>query len=463
MPEGLQRFYTQERLSEHMAKTPEGFLICYDVPIARTGDYIYKSNEVPIKPNKDGLVTIQRGEDEVFSEATIKSFEGKPFTLNHPKDFVSPSNWAELAHGHLQNAHRGDGEKSDLLLGDLVVTTEPAIKLINAGLREISCGYDAKYEELGEGLGTQKNIIGNHIALVIKGRAGNRCAIMDSACECCGNCMCGKHKKTEDKEENLKMKTKDAKETRSFLARFFPKLNLTTVKDEDLEMAGEIPEGGGAAEAQQAAEEAKQAAIEAVNAAKQAAEAAKNAQVAPTPDDEPPMDPMEVINAKLDQLLEKIDMFLEMISSEEEPEPEPEPEEEPEPEPEWEGEKTGDAKWQDAIARAEILAPGIVATKPKASEMGKAIANVKRQALSQVMTKDSANAKLIAPLLGTGKVKDLEGKALDAVFAAASEIIRNINNSRMQKGGIQMKDLSSHNELADINARNRAFWAKEKK
>lgn len=186
----LTRFYTTEQLSPRMAETPEGFLVCYSVPLARTGEYVYKASEVPVEAGSDGLVKIQRDEDEVFSEETIRSFEGKSVTINHPNDFVTPENWTKIANGVVQNVHRGDGEQSDLLIGDLVITTQDAIRLVKAGLRQVSAGYDAQYEQIEPGLGKQTNIIGNHVALVVKGRAGSRCAIMDTACKCCGNCLC---------------------------------------------------------------------------------------------------------------------------------------------------------------------------------------------------------------------------------------------------------------------------------
>ncbi len=43
-------FYTTEQISEHISKTPEGFLLCESVPIARVGDYEYSKDEVPIEP-----------------------------------------------------------------------------------------------------------------------------------------------------------------------------------------------------------------------------------------------------------------------------------------------------------------------------------------------------------------------------------------------------------------------------
>ena len=60
---------------------------------------------------------------------------------------VNPENWKELAVGHLQNVRRGTGDQSDLMLADLIVKDENAIQLIEDGLREVSCGYDAEYEQ----------------------------------------------------------------------------------------------------------------------------------------------------------------------------------------------------------------------------------------------------------------------------------------------------------------------------
>ena len=65
------------------------------------------------------------------------------------------------------------------MLADLIVKDESAIQLIEDGLREVSCGYDAEYEQTEPGKAEQVDITGNHVALVPKGRAGNRCAIGD--------------------------------------------------------------------------------------------------------------------------------------------------------------------------------------------------------------------------------------------------------------------------------------------
>ncbi len=41
------RFYTTSRLSENMEFTPEGYLLCKGVPIARIGALEYLPEEVP--------------------------------------------------------------------------------------------------------------------------------------------------------------------------------------------------------------------------------------------------------------------------------------------------------------------------------------------------------------------------------------------------------------------------------
>lgn len=167
------------KLTENISRTPEGFLICYNVPIARTGEMIYGDGESPIKVGPDGKAIVTREAKEVFRPETIASFEGKPFTIKHPEDFVNPQNWKVLAKGHLQNVRQGTGANENDLLADILVTDAEAITLVEGGIREVSCGYEAEYIETGVGRGMQTNIIGNHLALVPQGRAGAAYAIND--------------------------------------------------------------------------------------------------------------------------------------------------------------------------------------------------------------------------------------------------------------------------------------------
>ncbi|ELO5035056.1 TPA: DUF2213 domain-containing protein [Escherichia coli] len=182
------KYFFETRLGETRYRMADGSLLCKDVPIARTGSQVYLPEEIDLEPDASGTVTVWRTEDEVFSPETMASFEGVAVTLGHPEDagggilFVNPANFAELAHGHIQNVRRGTGDKSDLLIADVLVKRQEAIDAIEAGLTDVSCGYDALYKQISPGKGKQYQITGNHLAVGIdRGRAGSRCAIGDSA------------------------------------------------------------------------------------------------------------------------------------------------------------------------------------------------------------------------------------------------------------------------------------------
>ena len=176
------QFYTTEKLSENMEKTPEGFLLCHDVPISRTGFFEYLKSETNLKTADDrGIVKLERPAEELFSEQTIKSFEGKPVVIGH-SSFVTPENWKNRTIGIVQNVRRGKDKDADKLLADLLITDRKGINIIEKNnLREVSCGYDAVDEEIGNGIGRMSGIIGNHVALVENGRCGSACRIKDGA------------------------------------------------------------------------------------------------------------------------------------------------------------------------------------------------------------------------------------------------------------------------------------------
>jgi len=177
------RFYTTEQIGKTRRKTPEGFWLIEGVAIARTGVMEYGPGETPVRApaGPDGRVYIERNADQVFRPETIDSFNGKPLVNEHPDDEINPDNWGDKAIGVIFNVRRGKGDESDLLLADIMVYTAEAIQLIEEGKVELSCGYDADYVQIAVGRGQQVNIIGNHVALVERGRCGVRCSIGDNA------------------------------------------------------------------------------------------------------------------------------------------------------------------------------------------------------------------------------------------------------------------------------------------
>lgn len=174
-------FFTTESISPRMEKTPEGFLLCRAVPISRVGVFDYSPQETGLTPDSDGIVHIERNEDALFDERTIRSFEGKDVVFGH-SSFVDPRNWKSRSVGTVQNVRRGEGDDADKLVADLLIKDERAIDFVESGrLREVSCGYDANVEEVEGGRVRQVGIVGNHVALVPKGRCGNACKIRDGA------------------------------------------------------------------------------------------------------------------------------------------------------------------------------------------------------------------------------------------------------------------------------------------
>lgn len=171
--------YYGTKLSDNITETPEGFLICHDVIIARTGTQNYAPSEVPIK-SKTNSVKIHRNKDEVLHVDTIASFEGKPVTAGHPEGFVTPDNWNDLAMGFVKNVRPHEEGEDGYIIADLCITNSKAIKAVRDGLREVSCGYEADYIDLDNGEGKQSNILGNHVALVPRGRCGEKCSIQDA-------------------------------------------------------------------------------------------------------------------------------------------------------------------------------------------------------------------------------------------------------------------------------------------
>ena len=92
----MSQFYYATPLSNNIARTDEGFLICKNVAITRAGDFYYKDSEVGVAPDKNGLVRMIRTIEEITSPATIASFEGKPVTLQHPDEQVTPENYSSV-------------------------------------------------------------------------------------------------------------------------------------------------------------------------------------------------------------------------------------------------------------------------------------------------------------------------------------------------------------------------------
>jgi hypothetical protein len=337
---------------------------------------------------------MKREPSELFSPATLASFEGKDVTVQHPEDFVSPDNYQELTNGVLLNVREGkeeievEGEKVFPMLGDMLIKAAEAIELVKAGMREVSLGYDAFWELVADGEGRHSKIIGNHCALVDEGRAGKFCAITDS------------------KKEN-EMFTKEQFE--SFKKIFKGKSLDEVMKDEEKKAKD--------------AEEAEKKKEDDDKKTKDAEEAEKK-----KGNDEK----IEKLSSDVAALSKSVGDLLEALKgekkeeskdeedSEESEEIVAEDEESEEDESEDEGseedleDKKKDKKTGDSalLSKAEILAPGIKQSK-----------DIKKVALATAY-KTADGKKIIDTLTGGKKLAEISGDAENAIFNAASEMMK---------------------------------------
>lgn len=177
----MSKFYVTTRLGENRSLTPEGFLVCTGVPVARTGEMLYLPDELtgpdgshPV-PANDGKIHLWRYDADLFRPETMASAEGKPVVLSdgHHADMdINPDNWNYLAVGTMQNVRQGTGAQADLMLADLIITGKRGIEAVNEGKDEVSIKYDYRLDMDGDGIGRQSHIIINHVAIVDIARGG---------------------------------------------------------------------------------------------------------------------------------------------------------------------------------------------------------------------------------------------------------------------------------------------------
>lgn len=154
-----------------------------DARVARTGIQLYSGIEVG-KPEL-AVVRVNRDENEVFHNDSLKSYTHRPVTNDHPPELVTSDNWAKYAVGGTVDEVARDGQ---FVRVPLMVSDGPTIQDIEQGKRQLSNGYTCDLDwtpgtnDKGETFdASQRNIRTNHIAVVQSGRAGSQVRIGDSA------------------------------------------------------------------------------------------------------------------------------------------------------------------------------------------------------------------------------------------------------------------------------------------
>lgn len=163
--------------------TEDGYLVT-EVRAARVGVQVYRGNEVD-RPDLD-RVRVYRPEEEVFNQDAMATFTTMPVTVNHPPERVTSKNWKKYAVGFTGETCAKDG---GFVRVPLALKDADAIRVVTSGTkRELSFGYACDLEftpgKTADGQeydAIQRNLRGNHLAIVSAGRAGRDCRVGDGA------------------------------------------------------------------------------------------------------------------------------------------------------------------------------------------------------------------------------------------------------------------------------------------
>jgi uncharacterized protein len=181
-----ERYDNLGRLMEPVI-TDEGFLLV-DAYITRPGVFEYV--------DADGKVRRElRPRDEVYAVESLASVARKPTTLQHPTNDqgeyvkVVATNARAYSTGLASESVWRD-EAADMVRTTLTILDAEHIAAIQAGIHEQSCGYSCELEEtagedeeFGPYDAIQRLIRYNHIATVMRGRAGRQVRLRADAAQ----------------------------------------------------------------------------------------------------------------------------------------------------------------------------------------------------------------------------------------------------------------------------------------
>lgn len=158
-------------------------------PITKVGVFPYLGKQISqdCEPNK--IYYVLRPKEELFKKETLDSLKLLPLVDEHTmlgKDFTAPEDKGIDGILGEQVVH-----DNDTIYTDIKIFSEDMKEKIRDGKKELSLGYFCTYDKQeGTYKGQrydyiQKDIIGNHLALVDKGRMGSEVRVYDSKVYTC--------------------------------------------------------------------------------------------------------------------------------------------------------------------------------------------------------------------------------------------------------------------------------------
>jgi uncharacterized protein len=164
-----------------------GWTVIEGNPLSKVGVFKYLGSQISPELEPDRIYNVYRPAEELASEECINSFKLLPWIDDHA---MLGSESEQLTPAEEKGVGGVIGEdvyfEFPYLKGNLKVFSEEMDELIKSGKKELSIGYYCEYDIVQgayEGIpydAIQRNLRGNHIALVDEGRAGPDVAVLDS-------------------------------------------------------------------------------------------------------------------------------------------------------------------------------------------------------------------------------------------------------------------------------------------
>lgn len=154
-----------------------------DNPISKVGVFPYLGSEIPGAKEPNRIYYVYRPAEELSRPETIESFKLMPFIDEH--EVLGVGGMAAERKGIQGTIGEQVYFEDPYLRGNLMIHSNAAQSLIKAGKVELSPCYGCDWVE-GDGTYngqayqyTQRNLRGNHLALVEEGRTGPDVAVQD--------------------------------------------------------------------------------------------------------------------------------------------------------------------------------------------------------------------------------------------------------------------------------------------
>lgn len=160
-------------------------------PLSKEGIFLYRGSQIRLPdgsqpPDLDKLYPVYRPAEELSNEETINSFKLVPWVDNHA---MLGSEEMGMTPAEKKGVSGVIGQevyfKGGVLYGNIKAFSETLAKQIENGKKELSLGYHCRYEHNpGEWNGQhyeyiQRDLRGNHLALVDNGRMGAGVRVLD--------------------------------------------------------------------------------------------------------------------------------------------------------------------------------------------------------------------------------------------------------------------------------------------